>query len=90
MHLNLHNLKYFKLSSYVCEKTVLQAVTLYFPNIRKKYTKLEDDDLFGYNSQHERYKHVRTQHLWKMMEKKVLPGKGTLLTGMRKKVILVQ
>jgi len=63
-------LKYFKLSSYVYEKTVLQAVTLYFPNSRKKYTKLEDDDLLEYISQHDSYKHVRTQDLWKMIEKK--------------------
>ena len=78
MHHNVHILKYSKLSSYVCEKTVLQAVTLYFPNSRKKYTNLEDVNLIDYISQHERYKHVRTQDLWKLMEKKkVLPGKGT-------------
>ena len=91
MHHNVHILKYSKLSSYVCEKTVLQAVTCYFPNRRKRYTNLEDEDLIGYISQYERYKHARTNDLWKLMErKKVLPGKGTLLIAMCTKVTLVQ
>ena len=52
------------------KKKVLEAVTLYFRNSRKKYTKLEDDELMDYISQHEKYKHVRTQDLCKMMEKR--------------------
>ena len=55
-----------------------------------KYTNLEDDDLIGYISQHDGYKHDRTQGLWKMMETKCLPCKGTLLTVMCMKLILVQ
>ena len=35
-----------------------------------KYTKLEDDDLCGYNSQHDGYKNGRTEDLLKMMETK--------------------
>jgi hypothetical protein len=35
-----------------------------------KYTKLKDDDLICYTSQRDRYKHVRTQDLWKIMGKK--------------------
>ena len=42
-----------------------------FPNSSKKYTNLEGDNLIGYISQHERYKHVRAQHFWKEMEKRV-------------------
>ena len=92
MHHNVHILKYFKLSSYVCEKTVLQAVTLYFPNSRKKYTNLEDVNLIDYISQYERYKHVRTQDLWKLMEKKkvLFCLVRELLIGMCMKVTLFQ
>ena len=74
------------------KKTVLQPVTLYFPNRKMKYyTEAEDNNLLKFIVQHERYKAARGVRLWKLMErKKALPGKGTLLIGMFMKVILVQ
>ena len=36
-----------------------------------KYTELEDDELIFYTSQHERYKHVRTQDLCEIMGNKL-------------------
>ena len=54
------------------EKSVLAKVVLdLLEGIEyTKYTKLEDDDFIGYNTEHEKYKNVVTQDLWKMMEKK--------------------
>jgi hypothetical protein len=71
------------------KKTVLQAVTLYFPNRKiKYYTEAEDNSLLKFITQHKRYKAARGVRLWKLMErKKVLPGKGI---GVFIKVILAQ
>ena len=74
------------------KKTVLQAITFYFPNRKMKYyTEAEDDNLLKFITQNERYKAARGVRLWKLMErKKALPGKGALMIGMFMKVILVQ
>jgi hypothetical protein len=74
------------------KKTVLQAIALYIPNRKMKYyTEAEDRNLLDFIVQPKRYKHASGERLWKLMEqKKVVPGKGTLLIGMFMKVILVQ
>jgi len=53
------------------EKSILAKILLHLLEgvEYNKYTKLENDDLICYTSQHDRYTHVRTQDMWKMMGK---------------------
>jgi len=76
VHHHLHILKYFKLSSYVCDKTVLQPVTLYFPNRSgSKYNFTKDMKQLTFVSQNKSDGAVVGRLLWKTLEsQKILPG----------------
>jgi len=71
------------------KKTVLQGVTLYFPNCRKSIQNLNTTTYLAIflNTRNVSTSEHRICGRW---WKKVLPGKWTLLIGMCMKVILVQ